>query len=233
MNVILECDVGINIYRFKYKLKYFDIFHSVKKFSGSINVFFSLVYFVKNFFPHILDMYIFLNRVQDSSDVVNVVRTIVEIFGPRTIVSHLFTSSGHYRSPLSDEGDDKVMTDFFLDLFKEDFVPLCLQKYTRSSSSRLDLLISLLDEEIFSQQWLLIMLHARKLEQYPGSDHVRVLAMLMGKLREKIGNRTPGFKLQHIGIDSKCWQHDFLNSVAASIACQRPPFSKSDVSFLW
>ncbi|CAA6669280.1 unnamed protein product [Spirodela intermedia] len=168
----------------------------------------------------------------DSSDVVNVLRTMVEIFGPRTIVSHLFTSSAHYRSVLSDEGDDKVITDVFLDLFKEDFVPLCLQKYTRSSSSRLDLLISLLDEEIFSEQWLVIMLHARMLEQYPGTDHVRVLAMLMEKLREKIGDRTPGSKLQRISINSECWQHDFLNSVAVSIACQRPPFSESDVSFL-
>uniref|UniRef100_A0A1D1ZG63 E3 ubiquitin-protein ligase listerin n=2 Tax=Anthurium amnicola TaxID=1678845 RepID=A0A1D1ZG63_9ARAE len=169
----------------------------------------------------------------DSSDAVKLLRTIVDIFGPRTVVSHLFVSGKEqYGNMLSVDGDEKVMTEFFLQTFSKDFVPWCLQEHICSSSSRLDLLISLLDEELFSEQWALVMTHVRKLQEYPGTNHILVLAMLMEKIKEKMGNRNLGIKSLRRIAHPECWQHDLLDSVAVSIICQSPPFGKSDVRFL-
>ncbi|MQL94710.1 hypothetical protein Taro_027371, partial [Colocasia esculenta] len=168
----------------------------------------------------------------DSSDAVKLLHRMVDIFGPRTMVSYLFVSSKHCGNVISFEGDDEAMTKSFLLGFEKDFVPWCLEEHVCSSSSRLDLLIALLDDELFPAQWSLIITHARKLQEHPASNHVLVLAMLMEKVREKMVNKNLRIKYQDKGDCVGLWQHDFLDSAAVRVACRAPLFSESDVRFI-
>ena len=144
------------------------------------------------------------------------------------LVSQVYNLSDLQTSALSYEDDDKLMANF-LDIFKDDFIPFCMENSSLSGNSRLDLLISLFEKEIVSEQWLLIMVYAERKHKDAGNDYLCVLAMLMGKIREKVGSKT----LRFVDLDEKCWHHNFLNSVAVSTASQSVSFDRYEVSFLW
>ncbi|XP_078436536.1 HEAT/U-box domain-containing protein isoform X2 [Wolffia australiana] len=173
-----------------------------------------------------------LLRSLDSLGAVNVLQTLVKIFGPRTIVSHIFTSSTRGGRESFDEGDDKKVTDFFLKWFEDDALPLCLEKYARSGGSRVELLISLLDGDVFFEQWSLIMAYAENMKKSPENGHVRVLALLLGKVREILHDKTPNMKGPIFASTNECWKHDFLESVAASVSRQDASLPEFHVSFL-
>lgn len=127
----------------------------------------------------------------------------------------------------------------FLQVFKETFVPWCLDGYNHSMSSRLDLLLTLLDEECFLDQWCAVMSYAANVKHSgvePGSleaSHVLVLAMLLEKLRDKITKPK-------VGEHSTNWQgshldhlhHELLDSIAVAVACSFPPFGTSDARLM-
>lgn len=168
-----------------------------------------------------------------SLDSVNGIRLLsvsISVFGPRKIVRELF---------ITDDGDQMVDSGSFLQVFKETFVPWCLDGYNHSMSSRLDLLLTLLDEECFLDQWCAVMSYAANVKHSgvePGSlepSHVLVLAMLLEKLRDKIT------KLK-VGEHSTNWQgshldhlhHELLDSIAVAVACSFPPFGTSDARLM-
>ncbi|KAL5974682.1 hypothetical protein ACLOJK_031352 [Asimina triloba] len=146
----------------------------------------------------------------DSSNGIRVLSVVVAMFGARAIVSWIFSSKkDHSNSNFVHEDDDISKSSHFLENFKSHFIPWCLQN-GQSSSSRIDLLLSLLDEQIFSEQWDSIVTYATSLGGGPefSSDCVCLLAMLMEN-------------------------HERLNSAALSIAQCSPPFHSSHSRFLW
>ncbi|XP_058075497.1 E3 ubiquitin-protein ligase listerin isoform X2 [Magnolia sinica] len=170
----------------------------------------------------------------DSTDGVRVLSVVVTIFGPRAIVPQFFSSNTDHSSDFGDEGNDESKLKHFLEVFKDDFVSWCLHQNSSSSSSRLDLLLALLDEQLFSEQWCIIITRATNPEECPETgvgyssiDRISLLAMLMEKVRGRISSKNykEGCRPEH-------WHHELLNSAAVSVACCPPPFHTSYSQFL-
>lgn len=142
--------------------------------------------------------------------------TTAYIFGPRKIIQELVgIDSGR---------------EHFLQAFNEIFVPLCLEKCSPSTGPKLDLLIALIDNECFPEQWNIIVTHATYPEEgtLRNSDSkVLVLAVLMEKARERI-RKMKCLK----GSRPEDWQHESLDIAAASIINSSPPFGTSEARFL-
>ncbi|KAG8387925.1 hypothetical protein BUALT_Bualt02G0072000 [Buddleja alternifolia] len=102
-----------------------------------------------------------------------------------------------------------------------------------STAARLDLLLALLDDECFSEQWdaiITYLLNREKIGFNPGTidrSHITILAILMEKVREgtrKSVHRSDSFH--------KNWQHELLDLVAVAVVRASPPFGNSDARFL-
>ncbi|XP_043725325.1 E3 ubiquitin-protein ligase listerin isoform X2 [Telopea speciosissima] len=183
-----------------------------------------------------------LIRSMDSPEAVRLLSIMASIFGPQEVGSQLFVSETRDSSiHLSGDGDHESRTKHFLQVFKEDVVPWCLRRNNRSMSACLDLLLALLDNECFVEQWSSILTYATKLENpspVPGPvdfDHVAVLAMLMEKIRKEISKRKRKVEPESNiwqGSDLERWKHKLLDSAAVSVACCSPPFTTSYACFL-
>ncbi|XP_042478735.1 E3 ubiquitin-protein ligase listerin [Macadamia integrifolia] len=183
-----------------------------------------------------------IRSMQDSPEAVRLLSVMASIFGPQELVSQLFVSETRDSSiHLSGDGDHESRTKQFLQVFKEDIIPWCLRRNNHSMSACLDLLLALLDNECFVEQWSSILTYTTKLENpspVPGSmdfDHVAVLAMLMEKIRKEIIMRKRKVEPESYiwqGSDLEQWNHKLLDSAAVSVACCSPPFTKSYACFL-
>lgn len=175
----------------------------------------------------------------DSPDAVKILSVTVSLFGPRQIVSPLFDcNKGDASSHLSDECATGSSSDRFLFVFKELLVPWCLGG-SNHSSARLDLLLALLDDELFSDQWCGIMTYATKLEEHQNQDHgssdfdrLSVLAMLMEKVREFVRREMQLGSKHQKGINLERWHHELLDSTAICVAGFSSPPSASHSHFL-
>lgn len=165
---------------------------------------------------------------------------VAEIFGPQTIVSEFFASNKEHPNSDFADGDNELKSKLFLQVFKDDVIPWCLHGNCLSSSSRIDLVLALLDNGFFLEQWHSIISYATQLEGcstteagYSGMSHIGVLAMLMEKVRRRIEGKKLGICLKNFwGSLPEHWHHDLLNSAAISIACHSPPFHASHTRFL-
>ncbi|XP_077233049.1 HEAT/U-box domain-containing protein [Tasmannia lanceolata] len=177
----------------------------------------------------------------DSPDGVRILTVLVEIFGPRTVLSEfLDNNKGHSNSNFSDEGSDESKLNYFFQVFEGDFVPWCLHGKCRSTSYQLDLLLALLDDDLFSKQWCSIVTYATKSEEIPGTgvghfdfDRIAMLAMLIEKIRGRTDSKKVIFYSNHLKPSHpEHWHHELLNSAALSVARLSPPFHSSQVRFL-
>lgn len=122
-------------------------------------------------------------------------------------------------------------TENFLHAFNEVVVPWCLKEFNPSTPARLDLLLSLLDEECFPEQWDAVIKHlvtSVTACSNPGTvdqDHLSVLAILMEKARERTRNPQPV-------LGEGNWHHELLDSVALLLTRATPPFGNSSARFL-
>lgn len=165
----------------------------------------------------------------------------VSVFGPRKILQELFIhNKGHSSSCLSDGRDKQLKEEQFMQMFSEIFVPWCLHGDDCSTSARLDLLLALLDDEYFSEQWASVITYAVDLEHsgavpdYQVSDRIAVLAVLLEKARDKITMRKAGEGFSsRKGAKPDHWHHEHLELAALAIARSVPPFRSSDAQFLW
>ncbi|KAF6174070.1 hypothetical protein GIB67_020252 [Kingdonia uniflora] len=160
-----------------------------------------------------------LIKYLDSPDAVKLLSATVSVFGPKNIVSLL--------------GHSEPKSTNFLQIFEEIFVPWCLSGINRSSSARLDLLLTLVEDEVFNEQWCTIITFATKLEEHVGTelgyldfDHIDVLAMLMEKVKGKIGSG------HRQGSHSEEWHHKLLDSTAICVAKSCPSSVMSPSRFL-
>ncbi|XP_048324435.2 E3 ubiquitin-protein ligase listerin [Ziziphus jujuba] len=180
-------------------------------------------------------------RSLNSPDSVRVLSVAVSVFGPRKIVKELFIrSKGCPMVDSSDDGGDKQLeADKFLQIFKETFVPWCLHGNNCSASARLHLLLALLDDEYFSEQWCAVITYAIKpegsgpLPQSQDSDRITMLAMLLEKARNEITQRKVAKDSRHqTGTNPAHWHHELLDSAAVAIACSPLPFRTSNAQFM-
>eukprot|EP00268_Persea_americana_P004589 TRINITY_DN11476_c0_g1_i2.p1 TRINITY_DN11476_c0_g1~~TRINITY_DN11476_c0_g1_i2.p1 ORF type:complete len:1845 (-),score=356.21 TRINITY_DN11476_c0_g1_i2:119-5653(-) len=187
---------------------------------------------LETFFPFIKSM--------DCPDGMRLLAVVAEIFGPQTIVSKFFVSGKEHPNCDFVDGDNELKSKLFLQVFKDDVIPCCLHGNYLSSSSCIDLLLALLDNELFLEQWDSIISYATQLEGcstteagYSDIGRVGMLAMLMEKVRIRIENKKLGICSNNFwGSPPECWNHDLLNSAAISIVCRSPPFHASHIRFL-
>ncbi|XP_024965072.1 E3 ubiquitin-protein ligase listerin isoform X5 [Cynara cardunculus var. scolymus] len=165
----------------------------------------------------------------DSSNAVKFMVVVVFTFGPRKVVQEIVREQNE---PIcqSEEKNTDLSLKHFLQYFKEIIVPWCLQIGSCSTLARLDLLLALLDDECFSEQWDSVILHATVTYD---SNNALILARLMEKTREEIIKRTVAGNLNHVqGAIPKHWHHELLDSTALLIARSLPPFGSSNAQFI-
>lgn len=163
----------------------------------------------------------------------------VSVFGPRKIVQELFihnngTSSTHFSGVEAQDVEARQ----FMQLFNEVFVPWCLQG--NNSGARLDLLLALIDDEHFSDQWHSVISYSINLDhtgvvlESMNSESLAMLAKLLDRARGKIANSdarkvTNTWQKANLGK----WHHEHLESAAVAIAQSHAPFGSSFTDFLW
>nr|POE66372.1 e3 ubiquitin-protein ligase listerin [Quercus suber] len=181
-----------------------------------------------------------LIRSQDSPVSVRLLSVAVSVFGPRKILKELFIhNKGPSSSFLSDGSDGQLKEEQFIQMFRDIFVPWCLYGDNCSTSARLDLLLALLDDEYFSEQWDSVITYATNLEHsetmngYQDSNHIAILAVLLEKARDEISRRKVGEDSgTRKGANPDHWHHEHLELAAVYVANSLPPFRTSDARFL-
>ncbi|CAJ1970731.1 unnamed protein product [Sphenostylis stenocarpa] len=182
-----------------------------------------------------------LIRSSDSPYTVRLLSVAISIFGPQMIVQEVFMKNkGHYTSQVPNDGDETQEIEDFMQIFKNTFVPWCLQSNSCSTSARLDLLLALLDDEYFSEQWSFIVNYVigqSNSEFQPrllDADHAATLAMLLEKAREQNMKRKvkDDSSQRRQGSNAEDWHHQYLESSAIAVSQSLPPFSTSHVQFI-
>lgn len=146
----------------------------------------------------------------------------VSIFGSREIVHELMGV--------------ELGTEQFLQYYNKVIIPWCLNKFSPSTDVRLDLLLALLDDECFSEQWDAIVTYLVNLKDVDTSPSIlnmnRNLVYVFAVLMEKVRDRTT--KIIHKSDSYQIyWHHELLDSLIVSIVCSVPLFEHSSTQFLW
>ncbi|CAM8952622.1 unnamed protein product [Rhodiola kirilowii] len=165
---------------------------------------------------------------------------LLSVFGPRNIVKQLIDHNKDIFSTCNDggNGSNEMNRHNFMHAFTDVFVPWCLHENKITVSSQLDLLLALLDDEYFHEQWSAVISYIIKKESsgpLPGSiesNKMGLLDMLLNKSREKIrkSKNVDSFQVYQSSIEN--WHNEFLDSVALSIASSLPPYRDIDVQFV-
>jgi hypothetical protein len=172
---------------------------------------------------------------------VKLLSVAVSIFGPQKMVQEVFNQkTGHCTSQLSYGGDELLEAEDFLQIFKNTFVPWCLQPNSFSTNARLDLLLALLDDEHFSEQWSFIVNYVISQNNsgcpagLVNSDQAAMLAMLLEKARdESMKRKARDGSSYRPGTNAEDWHHECLESCAIAVSHSLPPHSTSHVQFIW
>uniref|UniRef100_A0ACD5YC06 Uncharacterized protein n=1 Tax=Avena sativa TaxID=4498 RepID=A0ACD5YC06_AVESA len=165
-------------------------------------------------------------KSMDSPSLIELLLVLVEIFGPAPLLLKN-----------SEKNDDKSYVEPYLNLFNTDFVPWCLDGKYSTCSSKIDLLLALIQEECFFDQWCLIIKYTgakqkRVVENKTShtNDQFELLTLILQKVRERIASGKLK-NLQRSGSLPEHWRHDLLDSVAVSVFCDLPA-TDSHVHFL-
>ncbi|WOK95851.1 E3 ubiquitin-protein ligase [Canna indica] len=165
-------------------------------------------------------------KSMDSPDAVKLLSILVEIFGPVT----LFSNCGSQNEEL----DVEINMKHFLQTFNSDFIPWCLHGHSNFSNLKLELLLDLIQDDYFSEQWSTIITYsikqAKYLETSDNLSHIEVLATLLEKVRERIRSKKLG-NLKRSGFSPEHWRHDLLDTSAITFACHTP-VNSSHAKFL-
>ncbi|CAM8949385.1 unnamed protein product [Rhodiola kirilowii] len=152
----------------------------------------------------------------ESPDAISMLSVAVSVFGPRNIVKQLIDHNKDIFSTCNDggNGSNEMNRHNFMHAFTDVFVPWCLHENKITVSSQLDLLLALLDDEYFHEQWSAVISYIIKKESsgpLPGSIESNKMVY-----QSSIEN----------------WHNEFLDSVALSIASSLPPYRDIDVQFV-
>lgn len=164
--------------------------------------------------------------LQDSPDAVKLLSILVEIFGPVQIFSEFDSSNAM---------DIETKMKHFLHTFNNDFIPWCLQGVGSFGNLKLDFLLDLFQDDYFFEQWCAVITYCVDDKKFTESSddisNIQVLAMLIGKVRERIRSKKLG-RLRKFGLSPEHWHHDLLNSSAINFAHQTSMIN-CHAQFLW
>ena len=162
----------------------------------------------------------------------------VSIFGARKVLHEIFSNNNELSCGPPHDKDSELKLEYYLQVYKETFVPWCLHGHTCGTSARLDLLLALLDDECFSEQWHAVITYAIDLVNSKvgsgsmESNHLAVLAMLFEKARKEIRRKVGNDSFLQLGSLPDHWHHELLEATAVSVAFSLPPFGTSDAQFV-
>ncbi|CAH8358759.1 unnamed protein product [Eruca vesicaria subsp. sativa] len=167
-----------------------------------------------------------------SSELVDGVKLLsvsVSVFGPRKIVPALIGGVETSTLPSDDEGSD-MSPEKFIKVFQEIFIPWCMDGHGSSTAAKQDLLLSLLDDECFTQQWSAVISYVFD-QQHQGFNNVASMEMLLEKARDEITKRSSGLK-QRIGSRPDDWHHSLIESTAIDLVHSSPMTTTSSAQFV-
>ncbi|KAJ7982619.1 E3 ubiquitin-protein ligase listerin [Quillaja saponaria] len=176
----------------------------------------------------------------DSPDSLRLLSVAFSVFGPLKLVRELFLQDKENPRPhIFNDRDRELEGEHYMQIFRETFVPWCLNSNNCSSSARLDLLLAMLDDEYFSEQWDTVVKYATN-QKYSGSppgfldaDSAALLALLLEKARDEITKRKRGEESFYLhGAIADHWHHEGIESAAIAVVRSSPPFGTSDAQFL-
>ncbi|KAH9309397.1 hypothetical protein KI387_037308 [Taxus chinensis] len=173
---------------------------------------------------------------------VSLLSVIISVFGPGVIpVESFVDEGGESNLQMSSLYDKESKPEFLLHFFETNIATWCLHDIGHSTSSRLDLLLSFLEDAYFQSQWDWVVGCAAGMEngsvemdgRYLTNDRVTVLAILMEKVRCKFiygnvfekSNRKSGF-------EAKNWHSRRLDAIAVVVAHNKTLKNPSCVLFL-
>jgi len=165
--------------------------------------------------------------MQDTPSLVNLLSVLVEIFGPIPLFLKNYQNY-HGKSDVKS----------YLELFNSELLPWCFNGKYNTCNSKIDLLLSLFQNECFFDQWCSIIKYTRTEQKHSIDDktskmksRLELLTLLLQKVRERIA----GGKLRNLqknGYLPEHWRHDLLDSTATSVLCDLTAADRH-VSFLW
>lgn len=176
--------------------------------------------------------------LQGSPSTVRLLSVIVENFGSKeTILKCASDNSEEFQLQCDGEGESSLNSNHFVQVFNHVFVPWCLTEIKSSTPARMDLLLALIDNEYFAEQWGSIISFLTTCQQSQSCswilnmDCVTMLAMLVERIRYRTGRKSGTGSQLEFGMES--WRHDCLDSAAVLIATDPPSAHQSYVLFLW
>nr|CAB3490866.1 unnamed protein product [Digitaria exilis] len=166
-------------------------------------------------------------KFTDTPSLVKLLSVLVEIFGPIPLF---------LKNYLKYDKESDVKS--YLELFNDDLLPWCFNGKYSTYKSKIDLLLSLFQDESFFEQWCSIIKYTRAEQNHSIDDktsnikdRLELLTLVLQKVRERIA-RGKLRNLQKNGYLPEHWRHDLLDSTAASVLCDLPA-SDLHVSFVW
>ncbi|KAL1217589.1 E3 ubiquitin-protein ligase listerin [Cardamine amara subsp. amara] len=170
-------------------------------------------------------------RSSDLLDGLKLLSVSASVFGPRKIVSVLIDDI-ETSTPLSVEKERYMSPEKFIKVFQEIFIPWCMDGYDSSTAARQDLLLSLLDDECFTQQWSDIISYVFN-QQHQAFNNLAAMKILLEKARDEITKRSSGQELnKRIGSRPDHWHHRLIESTAISLTRSSLATTTSAAQFL-
>ncbi|KAL6642217.1 hypothetical protein ACP70R_020398 [Stipagrostis hirtigluma subsp. patula] len=164
-------------------------------------------------------------KFMDTPSHVKLLSVLVEIFGPTPLFLQNFQKN-----------DEKSDMKSYLKLFNDDFLPWCLNGKYSTCNLKIDLLLSLFQDECFFDQWCSIIKYTRdnKKHSIDKSSKIKDQFELLTILLQKVRDRIAGGKLRNLknnGYLPEHWRHDLLDSAVVSACCDLPA-ADSHVNFV-
>ncbi|CAH2069534.1 unnamed protein product [Thlaspi arvense] len=170
-------------------------------------------------------------KSSESIDGLKLLSVSVSTFGPRKIVPILIGGI-ETSTLLSVEEVKDISPEKFMKIFQEIFIPWCMDGHDSLTAARQDLLLSLLDDECFTQQWSDVISYVLN-QQHQGFNNLATMEMLLAKARDEITKRSSVRELnQRIGSKAEHWHHRLIESTAISLIRSPPVTTTSAVQFL-
>ncbi|KAL0735081.1 hypothetical protein Bca4012_011291 [Brassica carinata] len=170
-----------------------------------------------------------------SSELIDGVKLLsvsVSMFGPRKIVPAL-TGGIKTSTLLSDDEGSDMSSEKFIKVFREIFIPWCMDGHNTSTAAKQDLLLSLLDDECFTQQWSDVVSYVFDQQHQGFNNNLVSMEMLLEKARDEISKRSSGLELnKSIGSRPDDWHHSLIESTAISLVHSSSMTTTSTAQFL-
>ncbi|KAK4759113.1 hypothetical protein SAY87_020414 [Trapa incisa] len=170
----------------------------------------------------------------DAPDGVRFLSAAVALFGARYVVHGCCSK----RAFCSDKHDGVLDSGQFMHIFNERLVPWCIGRRDDCTAARIDLLIMLLDDECFPEQWSSVLSYSVRLEcsevghRSLDPDCMAVLSVLLQKVRgavtRRVWKRSNHYKDSYVD----CWHHSLLDSAAVALTSSLQTYPKSAAEIL-